>query len=76
MLNGSELKGTYRIINNHTAVSPYQVPRRNLKLNIFIIHVCINLCMPQFLVYALLKGYAVSVVAEHRTESKIQPSWS
>jgi hypothetical protein len=37
-------------------------------------HVCIPRCM--FLVYALVKGYTVSVNAECRTESKIKPLWS
>jgi len=56
MLNGSELKGTYRIINSRTAIIPYQVTRLNLKLNILLcmcvlMHVCRS-----FLFMLYLKG--------------------
>jgi len=56
MLNGSEWKGTYRIINSRLAISLYQVTRLNLKLNILLcmcvlMHVCHS-----FLLMLYLKG--------------------
>jgi len=56
MLTGSQLKGTYRIINNRTAVSPYQVTRRNSKLNI-VLGMCVLMHVSiSFLFMLYLKG--------------------
>jgi hypothetical protein len=56
MLNGSELKGTYRIIDNRTALSPYQVTRRNLKLNILLYMCVLMYVCPSFLFMLYVKG--------------------